>query len=97
MEQALIINKDIRAHRLKTWKPYYQALADRKKKFELRKMDRDFRVGDTLILQEYDNENKMYTGRELEAIIDFMIIGGKFGVQDDYCCMSLTIMNPYSH
>jgi hypothetical protein len=44
------------------------------KKFEVRKNDRDFKVGDILILKEFDPETNEYTGdyvgREVIYILD---------------------------
>lgn len=91
MEKARILQGKQRVHDLKVWQVYFEALKNGRKKFELRKMDRDFRVGDFLVLEEYDNENNHYTGRKIQAIIDFMIIGAQFGVEKDYCCMSITV------
>ena len=48
-------------HRLKIKPEYYQAVFDGRKNFEVRKKDRDFEVGDTLILCEYDPFK--YSGR----------------------------------
>jgi len=42
-------------HALKTWPEYFQAVAERGKTFEVRKADRPFKVGETLLLQEWDN------------------------------------------
>lgn len=52
-------------HVLKTWPVYFQAIVDRKKRFEIRFNDRDFKEGDTLILREYRPEQKHYTGRKV--------------------------------
>jgi hypothetical protein len=41
-------------HELKCHPKYMPRLADGSKTFEIRKNDRDFQVGDTLILKEYD-------------------------------------------
>lgn len=51
-------------HNLKTWPEYFQAVIDGKKTFEIRKNDRDFKVGNELLLQEYDPEQETYTGRQ---------------------------------
>lgn len=40
-------------HYLKTWPEYFKAIKSGEKKAELRLNDRDFKVGDTLILEEY--------------------------------------------
>jgi len=55
-------------HYLKTIQPYYNDVKRRLKPFEVRKNDRDFNVGDVLILQEYDHVNKKYTGWELPPL-----------------------------
>ncbi len=49
-------------HNLKTVQPYYDASASGDKTFEIRKNDRDFKVGDILRLYEWDGEKA--TGRE---------------------------------
>jgi hypothetical protein len=44
----------MKTHYLKTWPEYFQAIKSGEKKAELRLNDRDFKVGDELVLQEYD-------------------------------------------
>lgn len=41
-------------HELKIWPQYYCRVADGSKTFEVRKNDRGFQPGDTVILKEYD-------------------------------------------
>lgn len=41
------------AHYLKTWPKQFKMVKDGNKKFEIRKCDRPFYVGDILILKEY--------------------------------------------
>lgn len=43
-------------HFLKTWREYFAAVVDGRKKCEVRWDDRDYRVGDVLILCEHDPE-----------------------------------------
>lgn len=61
-------------HELKTHPEYLRGVADGSITFEIRKNDRDFRLGHYLRLREYDQER--YTGDVLYArithITDFM-------------------------
>ncbi len=52
-------------HILKVWPNFFHALGTREKWFELRKNDRNYRVGDVLILREYVPESSTYTGQVL--------------------------------
>jgi len=40
-------------HELKTWPHFYRAIIVGEKTFEIRKNDRDFKVGDTLVFKEF--------------------------------------------
>ncbi|AKG88281.1 DUF3850 domain-containing protein [Listeria monocytogenes] len=51
-----------KTHELKIAPEYFEAVTEGRKTFEIRKNDRNFEVGDTLVLQEFDNGE--YTGRE---------------------------------
>lgn len=75
-------------HKLKTWPEYYRAITEGKKRFELRKNDRNFQEGDTLILQEWSPETG-YTGRVAKRNVTYILHGGQFGLPDDMCIMSL--------
>jgi hypothetical protein len=55
-------------HRLKTWPEYYAAIQEGRKPFELRFNDRQFAVGDKLILEEFvPCEHCDATGRAIPA------------------------------
>jgi hypothetical protein len=77
-------------HCLKIWPEYYKAIESEEKPFEVRKMDRPFKVGEKLILQEYDPSIGQYTGKECERIITYILKGvGEFGLAEGYCVMGL--------
>lgn len=76
-------------HALKTWPEYFKEVSSGNKKFEVRKNDRPFKVGDTLILQEYDPQSKQYTGNELTFKIAYILNGPGMGIYKDFCVMSL--------
>lgn len=48
-------------HELKIWPQYYCRVADGSKTFEVRKNDRGFQPGDTVVLREYDPEAIQYS------------------------------------
>jgi len=74
-------------HHLKTETEYYQAIERGKKKFELRKNDRDFKVGDMLYLEE--TVKGEYTGRILPPFeIMYILTGGKYGLNIGYCIIN---------
>ena len=74
-------------HELKTETRFYQAIEKGIKKFELRKNDRGFEVGDMLTLLE--TVNTVYTGRRLGPMeIKYIFSVEKdFGLQEGYCIM----------
>lgn len=72
-------------HRLKILPEYFEAILEEEKRFELRKDDRDYNVGDFIDLQEY--ENGRYTGRELRLIQIRYILRDvpEYGLKEGYC------------
>lgn len=77
-------------HRLKTWPVHFEDVADGNKTLEVRINDRDFQVGDRLILQEYQPVNDEYSG--LVAVRDITHILEKHaGLKDGFVAMSIII------
>lgn len=71
-------------HFLKTESKYYQEVESGNKNFELRKNDRDFRVGDVVYLEEVVNGK--VTGRMLRPVeIKYVLKGGKYGLPETHC------------
>ncbi|ELI8100100.1 DUF3850 domain-containing protein [Yersinia enterocolitica] len=54
-----------KTHQLKILPEYYQAVIEGRKKAELRKNDRDFSIGDYLLLTEWYEDGEVYTGRKV--------------------------------
>lgn len=77
--------KEIRCHELKTLIEHFEDVTNRSKKAELRKNDRDFRIGDFLLLKEWDGES--YTGYWFLARITHVLIGSDY-VQKGHAMLS---------
>ncbi|MBO9592756.1 MAG: DUF3850 domain-containing protein [Niabella sp.] len=77
-------------HDLKTHPEYFAALVSGSKNFEVRKNDRTYLIGDELLLREYSPDGNVYTGRILHRRVDYILNGGQFGIEPDYCVMSLS-------
>ena len=81
-----------RTHTLKTWPSAFEAQKAGVKTFEFRKNDRDFAVGDLLVLRWYDPSVPEYKQHlnppELTRLVTYIVHGGQFGVPVGYCAMS---------
>lgn len=76
-------------HALKTWPEFFQKVKSGIKSFELRKNDRDFKLGDSLLLQEYNPETKKYTGEEWEGEITYVFSDEAFGLKKGYILLGI--------
>jgi hypothetical protein len=77
-------------HELKTWPKYFAEIKRGMKKFELRKDDRDFKVGDWLDLREYDPAAKKYTGRGVMVYVWSVLRNApEFGLMDGFVILSI--------
>lgn len=60
-------------HVVKSWTHLYDAIANGMKHHDLRnKKERDYKVGDKLLLQRYDNIRGAYTGEEMLVEITYI-------------------------
>ncbi|MDT1958956.1 ASCH/PUA domain-containing protein [Carnobacterium divergens] len=81
-------NKNRRTHTLKTEPSYFEAVLNGSKKFEIRKNDRNYQVGDFLLLQEWDPKESMYTGRSVLVKIIYM---SDFKQNEGYVVLSIEV------
>lgn len=84
-------------HHLKTWPTFFFAVERGDKNFEVRKNDRCFQAGDTLVLQYFDPERPLEAPHPfgsvpapIERIITYVLPGGEFGLEPGYCVLGLT-------
>jgi ParB family chromosome partitioning protein len=79
-------------HELKILPEYFAEVASGSKTFELRRNDRQFRVGDVLRLCEYEPECGRYTGNRVDAVVTSLLPGGRFDLPDHLCVMSIRVI-----
>lgn len=86
-------------HTLKIYPEYYDAVKNGIKTFEIRKLDRDFMVGDTLRLREYDptrytEERDRFTSRAVEVMVTYILGHEDFpdGIPEGYCVMGIRVI-----
>lgn len=89
-----------RTHKLKTWVSFFQAVKNGTKRFEFRVNDRDFAVGDVLVLQEWDpgggaSKSGAFVRGSINdepnsiKVVVTSILQGCFGVPSNCCVMSI--------
>lgn len=76
-------------HELKTWPQYYADLVKGIKTHETRFNDRGFKVGDILILREYEPEKDHYTGRQVARKVIRISAPGDVGLLPGYITMDI--------
>lgn len=77
-------------HDVKIWPSYYREVLAGNKKFEIRVNDRGYKVGDVLLLREWDPDNETYTGRFCKAAITYLL-DSFAGLSNDLCIMSTEV------
>lgn len=78
-------------HHLRTWASVYKDVESGIKSFEVRYDDRNFAVGDILVLEEWDTQAQEYTGRTCVREVTYILrdTGGYFGLQQGYVVMAI--------
>lgn len=75
-------------HELKILPEYFKPVSLYHKNFEIRKNDRNYKVGDELLLKEWDGEK--YTGRTFHCFVSYIYYGdGTYGLPEGWCVMAL--------
>ena len=75
-------------HELKIWPKYFDAVNKEVKRFEIRKNDRNFQVGELLLLKEFDSISDSYSGRQIKCKILYILEDPKF-IKDGFVVMSI--------
>lgn len=84
-------------HELKIHPQFLSRIASGQKTFEIRKNDRDYQVGDTLILMEYDPERGFPDHGSYDVLAAKITYMTTYEQKDDFCVLGIEIesKNPY--
>lgn len=79
---------------LKVWPEHFEAVRSGAKKFEIRRADRDYRVGQTLVLREWAPEERDFTGRHIRVEVTHLLPGSVhrrdlMGIRPGYVALSI--------
>lgn len=76
----------MRVHVLKTWPAYFEAHESGEKTFEIRRNDREFEVGDVLVLRRWNPTSERYEPGVVGRRVSY-ITSGPF-LLEGFCAMS---------
>jgi hypothetical protein len=79
-------------HELKVWPEEFEKVWVGDKTHEYRRNDRGYKVGDVLLLREFQPVGEIYTGRELVAKISAISRGPEWGIPWGYATFSVRIL-----
>lgn len=86
-------------HHCKSWTHFFDAIVKGDKKHDLRKTDRNFQIGDIIVLQKYDPVLGKYTGDECKVKITYITSNttpcafSSAVLEKDYCILSLELID----
>lgn len=73
-------------HEIKCLPAYFQAIRRREKNFDVRRDDRGYQKGDTVVLREWQEGpfTGRFTGNDEHRKIKYILTGGQFGIEPGY-------------
>ena len=84
-------------HYLKCWPQFFDPILEGKKNHDLRRSDdRDFRVGDLIVLREFDEIRGSFTGRQQKVEITYITSAdlpcalSSEALHDNFCILSIS-------
>lgn len=88
--------RTLEVHQLKTVQPYFDDIWENGKNFEVRRNDRNFKVGDVLMLLEYDpskanDTGDGYTGMCITAKITYILNNPQY-CKEGYVILGIEIV-----
>lgn len=77
-----------KVHYLKTWTPFFEDIRSGIKQFEVRKNDRDYEVGDTLILEDFNPITEKHSGAWIPKLVTYKLDDTLF-VKEGYVILGM--------
>jgi hypothetical protein len=84
-------------HLVKSWPEFFEPICQGIRTHDLRRNDREYNIGDILILREFESTSERYTGRECEVEITSMTsfaqpcaVSGE-ALNADFCILSIRL------
>ena len=88
--QSCVSDSAITIHKLKILPQYAELHLMNKKNWELRKNDRNFKIGDKIDFQIIDRPNSFLGKGFYRRDIDYVFEGGEYGLEKGYCILSIS-------
>ena len=83
-------------HKLKIWPNFFSEILIGEMEFQCRKNDREFTIGDTILLREYEPGGKGHiTGRQARVLVQ-RVWRNIPGLQEEYCIMKVKLIDFFS-
>ncbi len=82
-------------HALKIWPAFFEDVISGAKKYEVRKNDRGFKLGDELLLREWNPNDAAHTGRECTAKVVHITYGSDipdYVMGPELCVMGIEVV-----
>lgn len=90
--QAFLLNSKVgelgKIHHVKCETVFFEDVVNNRKPFEVRKNDRDYQVGDDMVLKEWDKDLQEFTGREDRVTIIYLLEDYP-GIEEGYCVLGI--------
>ncbi|CAB4943729.1 unannotated protein [freshwater metagenome] len=86
-------------HSLKSWPNFFGPIVAGDRRHELRRNDRGFRIGDEILLNEFDPALVAYTGRTCLVTItsitssEFPCAVSDVGLNPDFCILTISLVS----
>lgn len=88
-------------HKIKCWPAHFKQIANGTKRFEIRKNDRNYKAGDTLVICEWNIGDQSFTGFSVRMHVDSVLqedlglsLTDNWGLRPGFVAMSLSPLDP---